>query len=100
MGNIRTYEPQELGYKMLQHAADIMNYYAAEEGCKPLYSVGDCYFDFGQDWSWTTILYNTDGRNSFQALYANQHEKITGGCVHTDFLHGIVTDQLSILQKA
>lgn len=40
-------------YKNLKRAADIMTA-MSEEGC--YYIVEDCYFDYGQNWMWTTII--------------------------------------------
>lgn len=40
------------------------------------YYVGDTYFDFGQDWKWTTILAKTPRGDSYQALNPRQQEDI------------------------
>ena len=43
------------------------------------YFVGECYFDFGQDWKWTTVLAERDG-NTWQALCPReQKEALFGG---------------------
>lgn len=44
------------------------------------YVVGDCYFDFGQNWMWTTILCDNYGTfGGFQALNPRQQEQIVTG---------------------
>ena len=40
------------------------------------YKVGDCYFDFGQNWIWTTILSDGGDYGGYQALNPVQQEKI------------------------
>ena len=43
---------------------------------KHYYYVGNTYFDFGQDWKWTTILAKTPRGDSYQALNPRQQEDI------------------------
>ena len=43
---------------------------------KYYYYVGNTYFDFGQDWKWTTILAETPRGDSYQALSPRQQEDI------------------------
>ena len=43
---------------------------------KYYYYVGNTYFDFGQDWKWTTILAKTPRGDSYQALSPRQQEDI------------------------
>lgn len=43
---------------------------------KYYYYVGNTYFDFGQDWKWTTILAKTPRGDSYQALNPRQQEDI------------------------
>ena len=40
------------------------------------YYVGETYFDYGQDWSWTTILCDGGITGSHQALNPREHEEI------------------------
>lgn len=42
------------------------------------YRVGETYFDFGQDWKWTTIIAKKEGyeTSSYQALNPREHEEI------------------------
>ena len=40
------------------------------------YSVGETYFDYGQDWKWTTILCNGGGHGGYQALTPKEQEMI------------------------
>jgi len=97
MGNIRLYTSTETGHKALEYAAALMNDEARAVGCAPLYSVGNTYFDYGQDWRWTTILYAEGTSHSFQALYPAEHERIING----DFsnLQKVVNEQIEILAR-
>ena len=56
-------------YKRLQAAAELVSLYGNCE-CH----VGETYFDFGQDWKWTTIL--VDSPSEFQLLNPRDHELI------------------------
>lgn len=40
------------------------------------YDVEDVYFDFGQDWMWTTIVVHTPSNESWQILCPRDHERI------------------------
>lgn len=40
------------------------------------YYVGSTYFDFGQDWKWTTVLCGGDRYGSYQALNPREQEEI------------------------
>ena len=40
------------------------------------YYVGDTYFDYGQDWMWTTILCNGGNYGGYQALSPRAQEEI------------------------
>lgn len=41
------------------------------------YYVGDTYFDYGQNWIWTTILADScPAQGSYQALYPKQQEDV------------------------
>lgn len=57
-------------YRKLEAAANIMNVFA-----KKSFFVGTCYFDAGQDWVWTTILYKSD-YGDVQALTPREQEEI------------------------
>ena len=50
----RTFNIDTLEYKNLKRAADIMT--TMSDGSSVEYVVQDCYFDFDQDWMWTTII--------------------------------------------
>lgn len=40
------------------------------------YTVGDCYFDFGQNWVWTTVLSDGGDYGGYQALTPREQEMI------------------------
>lgn len=69
---IKVFNADSPEYARLQAAAELMTKRS------PLgyhYHVGDTYFDFGQNWVWTTIL--CDG--GYQALYPRDQERIITG---------------------
>ena len=78
---ITTYEPGSPEYIALEAAAKLLEV-ASPNGTK--YKVGDCFFDYGQNWMWTTIL--AEGKNgSWQALNPRDHELITTGTLQNIF---------------
>lgn len=73
MDFIRTFTPDTPEYNRLARAAQILT---AASPRKYKYQVEDTYFDFGQNWLWTTIIcYRPDGE-SYQALYPADQEAI------------------------
>lgn len=70
---ITTFAPDSVEYSNLRVIA---NYYTATSpyGCR--YTVEDVYFDYGQDWMWTTIVCYKPNGDDYQVLYPNEHEKI------------------------
>ena len=73
MSTIRTYEKGTQEYNYLNMMADILTE-KSPNGYK--YHVGDCYFDMGQDWMWTTIIVDKRNGDSYQALSPVEHERI------------------------
>lgn len=70
---IRTFTPDTPEYNRLACAAQILT---AVSPRKFTYKVEVTYFDFGQNWLWTTIIaYRPDGE-SYQALYPADQEAI------------------------
>ena len=70
---IRTFTHDTPEYKRLERAAKILT---AASPRKFTYKVEETYFDFGQNWLWTTIIcYRPDGE-SYQALYPADQEAI------------------------
>lgn len=61
-------------YKRLEAAAAMLN---VKSPTKSRYYVGETYFDFGQDWMWTTVLCNNgDKWGGYQALNPAEQEEI------------------------
>lgn len=70
---ISTFKQESDEYLRLEIAALIMNRLSPNGWS---YRVGETYFDFGQDWKWTTILCTGNKYGSYQALYPKQQEDI------------------------
>lgn len=71
---IKTYEHYEKEYTALRCAAAGLEC-RSTDGTR--YTVQDCYFDFSQDWAWTTIVaHGKDGAN-WQILCPRDHDLIT-----------------------
>lgn len=69
----RVLNKNEAEYRRLQAAASLLQAYN-KNGFT--YEVKDVYFDFGQDWMWTTIVcYGND--SSWQALSPREWTEIT-----------------------
>ena len=70
---IKQYDLNSPEFKNLMRAAHLLT------GKSPNgfhYSVGDCYFDFGQNWLWTTILSDGGDYGGYQALNPAEQERI------------------------
>ena len=70
---IKQYDLNSSEFKNLMRAAHLLT------GKSPNgfhYTVGDCYFDFGQGWLWTTILSDGGNFGGYQALNPAQQERI------------------------
>ena len=72
---IRIYTPDEPEYKQLERACMILN---ATTKRNITYTVGVTWFDFGQNWSWTTILAHDPESyfGDYQALCPRDYELI------------------------
>jgi len=75
-------QPRTIGrstqeYKNLMAAAKLLEA-VSESGYR--YEVENCYFDYGQDWMWTTIIAHNDKEegvlSSWQAVNPKQWEQI------------------------
>jgi hypothetical protein len=73
----KTIERNTQEYKMLEAVAKLLETFSAK-GFK--YTVEDVYFDFGQDWMWTTIIAHNPEEfgvlHSWQAINPRQWEGI------------------------
>lgn len=84
MVKITTHKPNTEEHNKLEFVCDKLNILATFNRENRFYTVTDVYFDFGQDWMWTTIVcdYTTvleDGRKydgSYQILCPNDYSKI------------------------
>ncbi len=73
MEAIKTFEKTSAEYARLTKCAEILTI-ASEHGT--VYKVEDCYFDYGQDWLYTTIIaYCADG-SEYQALSPREQEDL------------------------
>ena len=73
METIRIYRADEQEYQNLAYVAKIMT---ARSLNRTTFEVGVTYFDFGQNWKWTTILAYKENGDSFQALSPDEQKKI------------------------
>lgn len=73
METIRVYAPDSAEYKKLQHAAQELTD-TSKTG--KVYLVEETYFDFGQNWSWTTIIAHRSDGATWQAINPAQQEQI------------------------
>jgi len=77
MSFIKTFAKGTQEYKNLEAAAALMTAFSPKG---IIYRVQETYFDYGQDWMWTTIIAYEDsprwGRDSWQALNPREQEEI------------------------
>lgn len=73
MNAIKTFDYTTPEYKRLQKSA-VMLTEASEHGT--FYRVETIYFDYGQDWLWTTLVAHTADGNSYQALSPREQEDL------------------------
>ena len=73
-------------YAKLEAVAKMLTAYGKQK-----YWVGDTYFDYGQDWKWTTILCEKDDSEwgAFQALYPVDQERILSAVDGPDLLSAV-----------
>lgn len=92
---IKTYEHNTKEYKALDLVASILT----DESIKGYeYKVKDVYFDFGQDWKWSTIVAHdkestSDILRSWQVLNPKEHELIVEQFNIIEALETIRTDE-------
>lgn len=70
---IRQYGKHEREYLKLRTASEELT---VRSGKGTVYTVGDCYFDLGQNWKWTTILARRSDGTTYQALCPRDYELI------------------------
>ena len=70
---IKVYKHTDPEYKRLAKVAEILTI-GSPTGT--VFTVAETYFDFGQDWKWTTILADSPKHGSYQALSPRTHEEI------------------------
>lgn len=70
---IDTFKPGSWEYEQLRIAAEMLTNKSPENN---VYCVGNTYFDFGQNWMWTTILCADGSGWGSQAITPEQQEEI------------------------
>lgn len=88
--NIKIYTPETEEYLRLETAAFLLTKYS-RKGIT--YTVINTYFDFGQDWKWTTLLATRPDGQHYQALCPRDHEKILTYENIFKAIHEIITDK-------
>lgn len=63
----------ERGYDVLRLVASILTFMSPN---KVYYKVRDVYFDYGQNWMWTTIIAERPDRTEWQALNPAEWKKL------------------------
>lgn len=83
MKNINIWANNTIEYKRLELFKSMLDVIIAENNFPIALSIENTYFDFGQNWSWTTIivtkLNSKNCINSYQLLNPANHEKIIWG---------------------
>ena len=75
MDTIKTFAPESIEFARLRAAAILLT---AKSPNHYTYYVDETYFDFGQNWRWTTILCKGKACR-YQALCPRDHESIVLG---------------------
>ena len=75
MNTITTFEKGSYPYEMLEKACAILT---ATSKNGTIYMVEDTYFDYGQNWMWTTIIAHNPNSmfGSYQAINPRNQEEI------------------------
>lgn len=66
-------KPEQMEYTALRLAANGLTFKSPN---RVYYTIEDVYFDYGQDWMWTTIVAHRPDGDSWQALTPAQWEKL------------------------
>ena len=78
--NIAIWSKDTIEYKRLELLKSLLNVIIVQEKLPLFLTVENTYFDYGQDWTWTTIIgYKNGGHDSYQLLYTSNHEKVIWG---------------------
>lgn len=70
---IKVFPEGSASRERLKTAASLLSAFSPD---KRTYYVSETYFDFGQDWKWTTILCNGSKWGDYQALNPRNQEDI------------------------
>lgn len=76
MNAIKIFEQGTTERNNLEKAAEMLT---AQNEYERKYYVGETYFDFGQDWKWTTVMYESQDWGAIQALCPRDQELIVNG---------------------
>ena len=72
MSNIRVFEYDSAEYEKLTTAVTLLNAFDKDA----TYTVEVTYFDFGQDWKWTTIIVDRHSKWGGYQIYPNQQKAV------------------------
>ena len=90
MDTIRLYDAGTTEAARLRSAAEEMT---ARSRKGTAFRVGDCYFDYGARWMWTTIIARRPDGTEWQALCPRDHEKIITSDNIPETVREIMTDK-------
>ena len=82
--HIKIFKPGSAEYRKLKLAAEIMT---LDTGVP--HHVAETYFDFGQNWKWTTVLRSNNEWGYVQALCPRQQEMIVFADNSDELIAGI-----------
>lgn len=106
MGNIRIYNKEEKQYSKLKILASIIEYVVRNVyDANVTIEVEETYFDFGQDWKWTTLIAyrgNVSNNDTYQMLSPKHMDMLTEANDIkdiTNIAYDIITNQIGILAK-
>lgn len=85
MSYIKTFAPDTKEYKRLEALARVLNNYTVPTySCNEPITVGVTYFDYGQDWKWTTLL------RGYQVLTPKEQELLLTASTTLDGIKAVI----------
>ena len=86
MNTIKVYKPEDIEYQRLVDFCEELNVKTKEENLPATFYVKNIYFDFGQNWMWTTICCNYLNPKQHEIIamnYITDLEEVFNDCFET-----------------